>query len=85
MGGRLRHSASSSTRDREPWGMAAGCGLVPAWGETDAWANRYHEQLSRSKRTALEPGRRVPAALRLCCCLGDALRSVRLLTVWPES
>jgi hypothetical protein len=29
--------------------MAAECGLVPAWGETDAEANRYHEPASSSK------------------------------------
>src|SRR5215216_5117461 len=29
-------------------GMAAECGLVPAWGETDAEANRYHEPASPS-------------------------------------
>jgi hypothetical protein len=30
-------------------GVAAGCGLVPAWGETDAEANRYHEPAAPSK------------------------------------
>jgi hypothetical protein len=29
--------------------MATGCGLVPAWGETDASANRYHEHPYRGK------------------------------------
>lgn len=42
----------SSTPEREPWGIAAGCGLVPAWGETDEYANRYHEHASHSKRAA---------------------------------
>jgi hypothetical protein len=32
--------------------MAAECGLVAAWGETDEYANRYHEHASRSKRAA---------------------------------
>jgi hypothetical protein len=26
--------------------------LVPAWGETDAYTNRYHELVSRSKQAA---------------------------------
>jgi hypothetical protein len=33
-------------------GDAAGCGLVPAWGETDAWPNRYHEYPSRGKQAS---------------------------------
>jgi hypothetical protein len=32
--------------------MATGCGSVPAWGRTGAWANRYHEHPSRGKHPA---------------------------------
>jgi hypothetical protein len=36
-------------------GMAAECGLMPAWGETDAYANRYHEQPVLSKQAGASP------------------------------
>ena len=33
-------------------GLAADAGLVPAWGETDAQTNRYHEPVSRRNTAA---------------------------------
>jgi hypothetical protein len=35
--------------------MAAECGLVPARGETDAYANRYHERPVLSKQAGASP------------------------------
>jgi len=44
-------------------GWPPGCGLVSAWGETDAYMNRYHEHTTRSKRAAGARKEMAPAQL----------------------
>jgi hypothetical protein len=55
-------ATSSSTRGREPGGMAAGAGWCRPGG-TDAFMNRYHEHTTRSKRAAGARKEMAPAQL----------------------
>jgi hypothetical protein len=65
MGGQPWHVASSSTRKRTIWGNGRRVRLVPAWGKTDAEANRYHEHPSHSNQAADARTEPTPARGRL--------------------
>jgi hypothetical protein len=67
----------SGTRERQPWGNGHRVRVGAAWGETDAYINRYHEHRYHSKRA---PGARTePDAGRAHPCLRQPVRQAALV------